>query len=78
MLHDLTLREAAGVAVRAMAEMLDPNPPADAWARLANARYLLADALARQDEAHALAMLRARAEERANDEAAGPPPEVRT
>lgn len=75
MARSLTLREAAGAAVRVMAEGLQPEPPADWWNRLANARYLLADALARYDEAHAIAMLHALREGEHNEEAAGAGPQ---
>ena len=65
--RDPTLREAAGVAVRAMEAILarhdswDVGPGLEAWAGLANACFVLRRALARDDEAHALAVLKARA-----------------
>lgn len=63
-MRTLTIREAAGAAVRAM-EAVDrtvlclDKGGLEALASLRNARYILADALARDDEAHALAMLKA-------------------
>ena len=74
--RELTLRDAAGVAVRAMETALarvphwDAAPGIETWAGLANACFVLRRALARDDEAHALAMLAASH----RDEREAPPP----
>ena len=74
--RELGLRDAAGVAVRAMETALtrvphwDAAPGIETWAGLANACFILRRALASYDEAHALAMLAAQR----RDEREAPPP----
>ena len=74
--RDLTLREAAGATLGALQLALvrvphwDCEPGVEVWAMLADAAYVLRRALARDDEAHALAMLAASH----RDEREAPPP----